>query len=111
MPAITPFGFGRNEYYPTEEEYLHALGEALREEYRAIVDAGLILQVDDPRLTEIMSDDPASTPAERRRAAEAHIEQVNDALRGIPVEKVRFHTCYGLNHGPRLHDAPLKELT
>jgi 5-methyltetrahydropteroyltriglutamate--homocysteine methyltransferase len=110
MPAISPYGFGRNEYYATEEEYVHAVGEALREEYRAIVEAGLILQVDDPSLTEILSEDESSTPAERRRAAEGHVEAVNHALRGIPVDRVRFHTCYGLNHGPRLHDAPLREI-
>ena len=110
MPAIAPYGFAKNEYYPTDEEYVHAVGEALREEYRAIVDAGLILQVDDPSLTEILSDDPSTTPVERRKAAEAHVEGVNHALRGIPTERVRFHTCYGLNHGPRLHDAPLRDI-
>jgi len=107
MPAIVPYGFTRNEHYRTEEEFVEALGEALREEYQAIVDAGLVLQVDDPMLTEIVSEDPSKTPAERRRAAEQHVEAINHALRGIPTDRVRYHTCYGLNHGPRLHDAPM----
>jgi 5-methyltetrahydropteroyltriglutamate--homocysteine methyltransferase len=110
MPATSPRGFGGNEFYATDEEYRCAVADAVREEYRAIVDAGLLLQVDDPGLTEIMSDDPATTKAQRLAAAEAHVEVVNHALRGIPPERVRFHTCYGLNHGPRLHDVPLAEV-
>ncbi|HYW23397.1 MAG TPA: cobalamin-independent methionine synthase II family protein [Terriglobales bacterium] len=110
MPATSPRGFGGNEYYATDEEFFCALADALREEYRAIVDAGLILQVDDPGLTEILSDNPDNTIEERRREAGRHVEVVNYALRGIPEDRVRFHTCYGLNHGPRLHDVPLAEV-
>jgi 5-methyltetrahydropteroyltriglutamate--homocysteine methyltransferase len=110
MPATSPRGFGGNEYYATEEEYVCAVADAMREEYRAIVDAGLILQVDDPQLIEIMSDDPATTPTQRRAEAERHVELINYALRGIPGDRVRFHTCYGLNHGPRLHDVPLGDV-
>jgi 5-methyltetrahydropteroyltriglutamate--homocysteine methyltransferase len=110
MPATSPRGFGGNEYYATDDEYQCAVADAMREEYLGIVDAGLILQVDDPGLTEIMSDDPATTIEQRRATARKHVEVVNHALRGIPPEKVRFHTCYGLNHGPRLHDVPLAEV-
>ncbi|TMC10776.1 MAG: cobalamin-independent methionine synthase II family protein [Chloroflexi bacterium] len=110
MPATSPRGFGGNEYYATEDEFNCALADALREEYRAIVDAGLVLQVDDPGLTEILSDNPDSTIEERRVEAGRHVEVVNYALRGIPEDRVRFHTCYGLNHGPRLHDVPLSEV-
>jgi 5-methyltetrahydropteroyltriglutamate--homocysteine methyltransferase len=110
MPAVAPTGVGRNEYYRSEEEYLNAVGDALREEYRAIVDAGLILQVDDPWLTEVHSQDPNLNPAERRKIAEVSVEALNHAIRGIPAEKIRFHTCYGINEGPRIHDAPLKEI-
>ncbi len=109
LPSVAPSGVGLNEYYKTEEEYLIATGEALREEYRAIVDAGFLLQVDDPFLTELFG--RTSVPyAERRKMAEAYAESVNHALRGIPAEKVRFHTCYGINEGPRVHDAPLKDV-
>jgi 5-methyltetrahydropteroyltriglutamate--homocysteine methyltransferase len=107
MPATSPRGFGGNEHYATEDEFVCAVADAMREEYQAIVDAGLILQVDDPWLIEIMSDDPDTTEAERRKEAAKHVELVNYAIRGIPTEKIRFHTCYGLNHGPRLHDVPL----
>jgi 5-methyltetrahydropteroyltriglutamate--homocysteine methyltransferase len=110
MPATSPRGFGGNEYYATEEEFVCAVADALREEYQAIVDAGLILQVDDPWLIEIMSDDPDTTEAQRRKEASKHVELVNYAIRGIPTEKIRFHTCYGLNHGPRLHDVPLAQV-
>ena len=110
MPATSPRGFGGNEYYPTEDDFICAVADALREEYQAIVEAGLILQVDDPWLIEIMSDDPATTMAERRKEAARHVELVNYAIRGIPPEKIRFHTCYGLNHGPRLHDVPLADV-
>jgi len=110
MPATSPRGFGGNEYYATEDEYQCAVADALREEYLGIVDAGLILQVDDPGLTEILSDDPDTTLEQRRDTARQHVEIVNHALRGIPPEKVRFHTCYGLNHGPRLHDVPLADV-
>jgi len=110
MPATSPRGFGGNEFYATEDEYACAVADALREEYRAIVDAGLVLQVDDPGLTEILSEDPDTTPEQRRKVAERHVEIVNHALRGIPEDRVRYHTCYGLNHGPRLHDVPLADV-
>lgn len=109
LPSTSPRGFGRNEYYPSEREYLIAVAEALREEWLAIIDAGFLLQIDDPWLIEILSD-PTSTQQERERAAHEHVEVVNHALRGIPEEKIRLHTCYGLNHGPRLHDIPLRDV-
>ena len=109
MPAVAPTGVGTNEYYGSEEEYLQAVGNALRTEYQAIVSAGFILQVDDPWLTELYGDTSLSV-AERRKIAERSIEALNHALRGIPAEKIRFHTCYGINEGPRVHDAPLKDI-
>jgi 5-methyltetrahydropteroyltriglutamate--homocysteine methyltransferase len=109
MPAVAPSGVGKNEHYRTEEEYLHAVAEALRVEYLAIVDAGFLLQIDDPFLTELYSYS-SLTAGERRSAAEINVEALNYGLRGIPPEKIRFHTCYGINEGPRVHDAPLKDL-
>jgi 5-methyltetrahydropteroyltriglutamate--homocysteine methyltransferase len=109
MPAIAPSGVGSNEYYRNEEQYLHAVAEAMRTEYRAIVDAGFIVQVDDPFLTEIYSD-PSLSAAEKHKTAEMYVEAVNQGLRGIPAEKVRFHTCYGINEGPRIYDAPLRDV-
>jgi 5-methyltetrahydropteroyltriglutamate--homocysteine methyltransferase len=106
MPSVAPSGVGFNEYYPSEAAYFEAVGEAMRTEYHAIVDAGFVLQIDDPFLTEIFSR-PSMSPAERRKSAEMWVEALNHALRGIPPDRVRFHTCYGINEGPRVHDAPL----
>jgi 5-methyltetrahydropteroyltriglutamate--homocysteine methyltransferase len=110
MPATSPRGFGGNEYYATNEEYQCAVADALREEYRTIIDAGLLLQVDDPGLTEILADDPDTTLEQRRATAQEHVDVVNYALRGLPEDRIRFHTCYGLNHGPRLHDVPMADV-
>jgi 5-methyltetrahydropteroyltriglutamate--homocysteine methyltransferase len=109
MPAVAPSGVGTNEYYPTEEQYLHAVAEAMHAEYRAIVDAGFLVQIDDPFLTDLYSD-PSLSGVERQRRGEMYVEAVNRGLRGIPEDRVRFHTCYGINEGPRIHDAPLGDI-
>jgi 5-methyltetrahydropteroyltriglutamate--homocysteine methyltransferase len=108
MPSSGPSGFGRNAYYDNHEDYLGAVSEAMREEYLGIVDAGLVLQIDDPWLIDTLSD-PARSAEERDRAANAHVDAVNHALRDIPSDRVRHHTCYGLNHGPRLTDIALRD--
>jgi len=108
LPATSAFGFGRNAYYASEDDYLEVVGEAMREEYLAIVDAGLLLQIDSPLLLEVLADDPTTTLEQRRATAMRHVEHLNHTLRGIPPERVRLHVCYGLNHGPRLHDAPMR---
>ena len=110
LPSTSPSGFGRNDYYATEQDYLTAVAEAMREEYLGIVEAGFLLQIDDPWLIEILTDDGHSDPAERRRRAQEHVEALNHALRGIPEDRIRLHTCYGLNHGPRLNDIALAEV-
>ncbi|MBZ5580058.1 MAG: cobalamin-independent methionine synthase II family protein [Acidobacteriia bacterium] len=109
LPSVAPSGVGFNEYYGTEQEYFEAVGAAMHHEYQAIVDAGFLVQIDDPFLTEIFSR-PGITVAARRDAAEMWVAALNGALRGIPAESVRFHTCYGINEGPRVHDAPLKDI-
>ena len=110
LPSTSPSGFGRNDYYATEQDYLTAVAEAMREEYLGIVEAGFLLQIDDPWLIEILTDDGHSDPAQRRRRAAEHVEALNHALRGIPEDRIRLHTCYGLNHGPRLNDIALAEV-
>lgn len=109
MPAVAPSGVGTNEYYKTEEEFFHAVGAALSTEYRAIVDAGLTLQVDDPFLCDVFAD-PELDAKQKKKQAEMYVEAVNEALRGIPPEKVRYHTCYGINEGPRIHEAALSDV-
>jgi 5-methyltetrahydropteroyltriglutamate--homocysteine methyltransferase len=109
MPAVAPSGVGSNEYYKDQEEYFHAVGAAMRTEYQAIVDAGFFLQVDDPFLCDILVD-PALDAKEKSKTAWMYVEAINEAVKGIPAEKIRFHTCYGINEGPRLHEAPMAEV-
>ncbi len=109
MPAVAPSGVGSNEYYASEEEYLMAVADAMREEYQAIVDAGFLVQIDDPFLTDVYSYSNLG-PAERRKTAELYVEAINRGIHGIPRDRVRFHTCYGINEGPRVHDAELKDM-
>ena len=109
MPSVSLTGVGVNKYYSTDEEYLFAVAEAMRSEYQAIVDAGLILQIDDPFLTDVFGD-PSLSEAEKRNKAEVMVTAVNQGIRVIPEERIRFHTCYGINHGPRVHGAELKDV-
>ena len=106
LPSSGPSGFGRNEHYESHGEYLAAVGEAMRLEYLAIVDAGFVLQIDDPWLMEILSD-PTTDDDTKALGAREHVDVLNHSLRGIPRDSIRHHTCYGLNHGPRLTDIPL----
>jgi 5-methyltetrahydropteroyltriglutamate--homocysteine methyltransferase len=113
MPAVSPGNVETwefNEFYNSEEEYLHAIAEALRQEYLAVIDAGLLLQVDDPQLATYYILHPEKTIEECRRWAEIRVEALNHALRGIPREKIRYHTCYSINMGPRVHDMELKDI-
>ena len=113
IPAISPSnveGRQRNLHYKTDEEYLFAIADAMHQEYRAIVDAGFLLQIDDPRLVTYYIASPTSTVAECRRWAAARVEALNHALRGIPRDRVRFHTCYSINMAPRVHDMALKDI-
>jgi 5-methyltetrahydropteroyltriglutamate--homocysteine methyltransferase len=100
-----------NEYYNTDEEFLFALAEAVREEYRAVVSAGFVLQIDDPGLPDWWDMiKPEPTVEEYRKFAKLRIEAVNHALVGIPEEKVRYHLCWGSWHGPHTHDLPLEHI-
>jgi 5-methyltetrahydropteroyltriglutamate--homocysteine methyltransferase len=113
LPAISPSNIeGRwpNKYYKTAEDYLFAIAEAMREEYRAIVDAGFLLQIDDPRLVTYYIMQPGSSVEDCRRWAEVRVEALNHALRDIPRDRVRFHTCYSINMGPRVHDMQLRDI-
>ena len=101
----------RNEYYKTPEEYVFAIAAAMKTEYRMIVDAGFVLQIDDPRLvTEYDSMDPAPTPEEYAKFAAVRIEALNHALAGLPEDRIRYHLCWGSWHGPHTTDAELKDI-
>jgi len=108
-PASTAYD-GVNEYYPTEEEYIYAIANALREEYLAIYKAGLILQVDDAVLANMYDHLVQSSPEKYRTWAQLRIEALNHALSGIPEDRVRYHVCFGSWHVPHMVDAPLEEI-
>jgi 5-methyltetrahydropteroyltriglutamate--homocysteine methyltransferase len=110
ITAISPTNlemYFANEFYPNDEQYLAALAEAMNEEYRAIVAAGFLLQIDDPRLITHYNRMPGLSIDECRKFIATRVEAVNHALRGIPEERVRFHTCYSVNVAPRIHDLEL----
>lgn len=109
LPATAPSGVGINQYYKTDEEYYHALAAELNKEYRAITAAGILLQVDDPFLPDIFVE-PGLDDRQMARRAEIYVAATNAALAGIPAERVRFHTCYGINEGPRLFEAALPQI-
>ena len=95
----------------TEEEFIYACGEAMREEYKAIIDAGLVLQLDDPSIAENWDMiNPAPTPAEYRRFSMVRVEALNHALRGLPMDRIRFHLCWGSWHGPHVTDIPMRDI-
>jgi 5-methyltetrahydropteroyltriglutamate--homocysteine methyltransferase len=100
-----------NEYYKDDDALLEAIGEAMRTEYRAIVDAGLLLQLDDARAA-VTYDRmvPPATMQDYRRWVGRHVEVLNHALRGIPPEKVRYHVCWGSWPGPHTTDVPLRDI-
>jgi 5-methyltetrahydropteroyltriglutamate--homocysteine methyltransferase len=102
--------WNRNAYYKSDEEYLFALADAMGTEYRAIVDAGFLVQVDDPHLVTYYVTHPQLSMEACRKWIALRVEAINHALRGIPKEKVRFHTCYGINFGPRVHDIEVKHI-
>lgn len=89
---------------------MFAIAEAMREEYKAIVDAGFLLQIDDPFLVTYYIMRPQLSIADCRKWAELRVEALNTALKGIPEDKIRFHTCYSVNMGPRVHDMQLKDI-
>jgi len=113
VPAIAPgmVGRGQNRYYATEEQYVFAIAEALKTEYRAIVDAGFILQIDDPGLGETWDMMIPAPPLEDyRRMQTRNIEALNHALAGIPEDRVRYHLCWGSWQGPHVHDLGLRDI-
>jgi 5-methyltetrahydropteroyltriglutamate--homocysteine methyltransferase len=109
LPATAPSGVGINEYYKSDEEYFHALAAEMAKEYRAIVNAGILVQIDDPFLPDIFFEIGRDHPQKKHRA-EIYVEAINTGLKGIPPERVRFHTCYGINEGPRIYEAALADI-
>jgi len=113
MTSVAPGSAARlaNEHYKTDEEFLFACAEALREEYRAIVDAGLILQLDDPSIADSWDMiNPEPSVDDYKKFSMVRIEALNHALRGLPEDRIRFHLCWGSWHGPHTTDIPMRDI-
>jgi 5-methyltetrahydropteroyltriglutamate--homocysteine methyltransferase len=98
-----------NEHYASDDDFLYAIADAMNVEYKAIVDAGFLLQIDDPRLINYYVKNPQLSVDQCRAWAETQVEAINHSLKGIPEDRVRYHTCYGINMGPRVHDMEMKD--
>ena len=113
LPANTPGTIEHwmlNEHYRDDEAFVFAIADVMHEEYQAIVDAGFLLQIDDPDLPDGWNCLPDITLPDYRRYAAMRVAALNHALRGIPKEKVRLHVCWGSHHGPHHDDVPLKDI-
>lgn len=113
MPVVAPGSIEvglANEYYANRDDLMRALADAIAEEYRAIIDAGFILQVDDAWLPAAWDRSPEFDLASYRRYAHESIEVLNHALAGLPEDRIRYHLCWGSWHGPHAHDVPLRDI-
>jgi 5-methyltetrahydropteroyltriglutamate--homocysteine methyltransferase len=113
LPAIAPGTVEHwlwNEYYPDTESFLFAIADALHDEYKAITDAGFLLQIDDPDLPDGWQMYPEMSVAEYRPYADLRVAAINRALDGIPQDRVRLHICWGSGHGPHRNDIPLRDI-
>ncbi len=113
MNSIAPASCARmpNEYYKSEEELLYACADAVREEYKAIIDAGFIVQLDDPAIGENWDQQKNEPSVEGyRRYTKMQIDALNHAIKGLPSSKIRFHLCWGSWHGPHTTDIPMTHL-
>ena len=113
MTSIAPGSASRigNTYYKTEEAFLFACADAMREEYQAIIDAGLILQLDDPSIAENWDQvNPEPTVDDYRKFSMQRVEALNHAIKGLPRDRIRFHLCWGSWHGPHTTDIPMRDI-
>jgi 5-methyltetrahydropteroyltriglutamate--homocysteine methyltransferase len=113
MTSIAPGSASRigNIYYQTEEAFLFACADAMREEYQAIIDAGLILQLDDPSIAENWDQvNPEPTVDDYRKFSMQRVEALNHAIKGLPRDRIRFHLCWGSWHGPHTTDIPMRDI-
>jgi 5-methyltetrahydropteroyltriglutamate--homocysteine methyltransferase len=113
MTSIGPGSASRigNEHYKSDEEFVFACAEAMREEYKAIVDAGLILQIDDPAIAENFDQiNPEPSVEDYRKFTMPRVEALNHALRGLPRDRIRFHLCWGSWHGPHTTDIAMRDI-
>ena len=110
LPATAPSGVGVNEYYKSDEEYFHALAIEMGKEYKAITDAGILVQIDDPFLPDIFVEPGLDEKQMKRARADLCRGGQCRAAKASRARSVRFHTCYGINEGPRLYEASLAQI-
>ena len=113
MTSIGPASCARigNHHYKSDDEFVFACADAMREEYKTIVDAGLILQIDDPAIAENFDQiNPEPTAEEYRKFSMPKVEALNHALRGLPKDRIRFHLCWGSWHGPHTTDVAMRDI-
>jgi 5-methyltetrahydropteroyltriglutamate--homocysteine methyltransferase len=113
MTSIAPGSASRiaNTYYKSDEEFLWACADAMRHEYKAIVDAGLILQLDDPAIAENWDMvNPEPTVDNYKKFSMVRVEALNHAIKGLPEDRIRFHLCWGSWHGPHTTDIPMRDI-
>jgi 5-methyltetrahydropteroyltriglutamate--homocysteine methyltransferase len=113
MTSVAPASFARGEdlHYKTEEDFVAAVADAIRDEYKAIIDAGLVLQIDDPSLPDNWDMIyPEPSLEEFKKFSRVRIEALNYALRGLPEDRIRYHICWGSWHGPHTTDIPLADI-
>jgi len=113
MTSVAPGSASRigNTYYKTDEDFLFACADAMREEYKAIIDAGLILQLDDPSIAENWDMiNPEPTVEAYRKFSMRRVDALNHAIKGLPQDRIRFHLCWGSWHGPHTTDIPMRDI-
>jgi 5-methyltetrahydropteroyltriglutamate--homocysteine methyltransferase len=113
LNSVAPGSCARfgNDFYADDEEMMYACADAMREEYTAIIDAGLVLQLDDPAIAENWDQiNPAPSVEDYRRFTRKRVEALNYAIRGLPAERIRFHLCWGSWHGPHITDIPMADI-
>jgi 5-methyltetrahydropteroyltriglutamate--homocysteine methyltransferase len=113
MTSVAPGSAARlrNKYYKTDEEFMFACADAMRVEYKAILDAGLVLQLDDPSIAENYDQiNPEPTVEEYQKFSMLRVEALNHAIKGLPEDRIRFHLCWGSWHGPHVTDLPMRDI-
>jgi 5-methyltetrahydropteroyltriglutamate--homocysteine methyltransferase len=113
MTSVAPGSIARlgNTHYKTDEEFMFACADAMREEYKAIVEAGFVLQLDDPGIAENWDQiDPEPSVATYKKFTMRRVEAINHAIKGLPTDRIRFHLCWGSWHGPHTTDLPMRDI-
>ncbi len=113
MNSVAPGSCARfgNEYYETDQDLMYACADALREEYAAIIDAGLVLQLDDPAIAENWDQiNPEPSVEDYQRFTMLRVDALNHAIRDLPEDRIRFHLCWGSWHGPHVTDIPMRDI-